>query len=80
MGFEVYLDRETGNAFVKHDGALHSVNAVLAPDAGRWTRHWGPPGGGARIFHGQVIDWRWRCTSQNTPAEQRAARYFGLEA
>ena len=60
MEAEVYLDNPTGNMFVNRDGAMYSVNAVIVPGAERRMRRWGPAGGGARIFHGEVIDWRWR--------------------
>jgi hypothetical protein len=84
MEAEVYLDKQTGNMFVKCDGALHSVNAVIVPGAEQWMKRYGPNSqwGHCRIFGGQVIDWRWTVDMRFavSAAELRAARYFGLVA
>jgi hypothetical protein len=38
MEAEVFLDELTGNMFVKHKGAVWSVNAVIVPGAAQWMK------------------------------------------
>jgi hypothetical protein len=84
MEAEVFLDELTGNMFVKHKGAVWSVNAVIVPGAAQWMKRYGPNSrwGHCRIFGGEVIDWRWRVVLEYpvNPGETRAAHYFGLAA
>jgi hypothetical protein len=77
MEYKVYLDNATGNMFVIRDSSLWSVNAVIVSGT-RIT-----PFGNARIFTGNVIDWRWQCGLggrwDTRIGEVQAARFLGLD-